>query len=164
MTQKKQYRNSLANDGVKEKVIRYHLACANKEIAYKSDGTTIPLADCLVFGVEFIGGLWRVQEKFPYTINNIRGVDFVLFEKLPHTEKTLFTFYNAVMVGENCYGRHLIKEPYIVAKYTTKDGDFWGYGKTIEQARAFLGVKLYDEYKDLIHKYAGKTSQENQKK
>lgn len=28
------------------------------------------------------------------------------------------------------------------------------YGQTIEQARAFLGIKMYDEYQDLIHSAA----------
>ena len=129
-----QYRNKFAtHKTIDEKKRAYRAACADSKrqaLAHRSDGTTVPLADVNVNDVEFIGGLW------------------------PHTEKTLFEFYRAAVVGENCYGRYLTDTSYIVAKYTTDDGEFWGYGSTIEQARAFLGVKLYDEYKDLIHQHA----------
>ena len=152
---KKYYRNKFAaHKSVAEKNIAYHQAVADGAVAYKSDHTTVPLAEKSPAMVELVGGLWRVQDDFPYSVQEVRGVDFVLVEKLSHTEKTLFEFYKASMVGENCYGRYLADSPYIVAKYTTNDGTFWGYGSSIEQARAFLGIKLYDEYKDLIHKHA----------
>ena len=158
-------RNKLAtHKSLQEKNIHYQLSCAKKELAYKSDGTSVLLSERLPTQVEFIGGLWRVQTPFPHTIHQVRGIDFVLLEKLPHTEKTLFEFYRAAMVGENCYGRYVADTSYIVAKYTTNDGTFWGYGHTIEQARAFLGVKLYDQYKDFIHKFACQGLEQNQQK
>lgn len=102
--------------------------------------------------VEFIGGLWRIQNKFPYQIVNVRGVDFVLLEKLARTEKTKFDFYSAASVGRNCYGYFMSRKPnYYVAKYETEAGVFMAYGHTIEQARAFLGIRLYDQYQDFIH-------------
>ena len=153
-----QYRNKFAtHKTIDEKKRAYRAACVDSKrqaLAHRSDGTTVPLADVNVNDVEFIGGLWRLQNPFTYKIQDVRGIEFVLLNKLPHTEKTLFEFYRAAVVGENCYGRYLTDTSYIVAKYTTDDGEFWGYGSTIEQARAFLGVKLYDEYKDLIHQHA----------
>ena len=102
--------------------------------------------------VEYIGGMWRVQNKFPYKITNVRGRDFVLMEKLPYTEKTKFDFYTAASVGENCYGYFCSLKPnFVVAKYETAKGIFYAYGQTREAARAFLGIKLYDEFQDLIH-------------
>lgn len=123
-------------------------------LAYKSDGTTVPLESVKLSNVEFVAGLWRVQEPFPHKIQEVRGAKFVLIERLPHVEKNLFEFYRASMVSENCYGPFIVPGTHIVAKYTTDRGAYWSYGNTIEQARAFLGIKLYDEYMDLIHSVA----------
>jgi len=103
--------------------------------------------------VEFIAGVWRIQNKFPYKVVNVRGQDFVLLEKLDYKEKTKFDFYSAVTIGLNCYGYFIIpnSNDYIVARYETEKGVFMAYGQTKEQARAFLGIKLYDQYQDLIH-------------
>ena len=145
-----------------EKKNAYHRACANsanRAMAYYPDGSKIPLANIDVSCVEYIGGLWRVQTQFPYKIQNVRGADFVLHERLPHQEKNLFEFYRAQMVGYNCYGPFLIPQTaVIVAKYDTNRGTYWAYGDTIEKARAFLGIRLYDEYMDLVHSVACKNS------
>ena len=58
----------------------------------------------------------------------------------------------------------MVEAYYYVAKYTTDQGTYWSYGNTIEQARAFLGIKLYDEYMDLIHTHACKNQFAHQKK
>ncbi len=124
----------------------------NPVVAYLSDGTTIPLRNLCVRSVEYSAGFWRVQNKFPYVIENVRNREFVIGEKLPHVEHTLFDFYMAYSVGENCYGKYIGKKPdYIVAKYPTSRGVYSAYGKTIEDARAYLGIKLYDEFQDVIH-------------
>ncbi len=121
--------------------------------AYTADGAKIPLKELRIDKVEFVGGLWRVQNEFPHKIENIRKVDFVIGDKLPHVERTLFDFYQAFSVGENCYGKFISKKPdYIVAKYVTNRGTYGAYGKTIEDARAYLGIKLYDEFQDVIHR------------
>ena len=134
-------------------------------LAYKSDGTTVPLESVKLSNVEFVAGVWRVQNPFPYKIQEVRGTKFVLTERLPHIEKNLFEFYRASMVSENCYGKYISGSPkYIVAKYTTDHGTYWSYGDTIEQARAFLGIRLYDEYMDLIHAHACKKQLSRQKK
>lgn len=162
------YKNKFAEHKTPdEKKRAYWGACVDSRrtaMAYRSDGTVVALIDVDITDVEFVRGLWRVQDKFPYNVQDVRGVDFVLLEKLSHTEKTLFEFYRAAMVGENCYGRYLADSSYIVAKYTTDDGTFWGYGRSIEQARAFLGVKLYDKYKHVIDMHACRDAKTNQKK
>ena len=86
-------------------------------------------------------------------MENVRKKLFVIGNKLPHVEHTLFDFYEAYSVGENCYGKYKnVKPDYIVAKYVTARGTYSAYGKTIEDARAYLGIKLYDEFQDVIHK------------
>ena len=134
-------------------------------LAYKSDGTTVPLESVKLSNVEFVAGLWRVQNPFPHKIQEVRGTKFVLTERLPHIEKNLFEFYRASMVSENCYGPFITPgATHVVAKYITDHGTYWSYGTTIEQARAFLGIKLYDEYMDLIHAHACKKQLSRQKK
>lgn len=141
------------------------LSSDKKAMAYRSNGTTVPLVHVNRSDVEFIGGLWRVQDDFPYKIQLIRDREMVLLKKLPHQERMPFEYFTACIVGYNCYGPFIHKTPdCIVAKYTTDDGVFWGYGATIEKARAFLGIKLYDTYMDLIHKHACKSQfQDHQK-
>lgn len=137
-----------------QKVAAYIRDKKKKEVvyAYKSDGTTVPLKDCRLANLEFVAGLWRVQNEFPYKIENVRKKDFVIGEKLPHVERTLFDFYRAFSVCENCYGKYIAPAgDYIVAKYVTNRGTYAAYGKTIEDARAYLGIKLYDEFQDVIH-------------
>lgn len=147
-------RNPIASQTLGEKCKQYFTDSTNGAWAYKSDGTKVLLLNTKFDDVEFIGGLWRVQEPFPYKIQEVRGKQFVLLKKLEHQEKNLFQFYEAAYVYENCYGRHLAPVKVIVAKYETKQGTFWAYGRTIEQARAFLGIKLYDVYQDIIHVHA----------
>ena len=161
-------RNKLAtHKTIAEKHRAYNAAVLdghNKTMAYCSNGTTIPLADVDVSNVEFIGGLWRVQDSFPYKIQNVRDKSFVLHEKLDYQEKNLFEFYRASIVTQHCYGYFMSPKHYIIAKYTTDHGTYWSYGTTIEQARAFLGIKLYDEYMDLIHSVACQKISRNQAK
>lgn len=134
-------------------------------MAYRSDGTVVPLCKFDLSQVEFIAGLWRVQTPFPHKIQEVRDKQFVLGAQLPHREKNHFEFYSAWLVSENCYGKYILDGgKYIVAKYTTDHGTYWSYGNTIEQARAFLGIKLYDEYMDLIHAHACKNQLTRQKK
>lgn len=112
--------------------------------------------------VDLVAGLWRVQKKFPYEIVRVRDIDVVLMDKIQHTESTNFEYWNAKLVGYNCYGPFIFsgkKHDFIVARYDTDQGSYWGYGQTIEAARAFLGLKLYDEYKDVIHSIACKNKQ-----
>lgn len=162
-------RNKLAaHKTIAEKQRAYDADILNSQkkiMAYCSNGTTVPLVDVDVSHVEFIGGLWRVQDKFLCKIQMVRDVPFVLGERVPRNERNLFEFYRARCVCENCYGKFLAPGPEkIVAKYTTDNGTYWSYGDTVEQARAFLGIKLYDEYMELIHSVVCKNQpKENQK-
>lgn len=160
------YRNRFAaHKNTADKLRDYQRDCRLGAMAYMSDNTFVPLNQVKLANVEFIAGLWRVQDPFPYKIQDVRDKQLVLHEKLPHIEKNLFEFYSAFVVTENCYGRYLSASPdTIVAKYTTDHGTYWSYGKTIEQARAFLGIRLYDEYMDLIHSHACKNQLARQKK
>ena len=122
------------------------------KIKLGDDGATHELVDK-------VGGLWRIQEKLPYQITRVRDKDMVLIKKLDRVENTLFDFWSAKAVNYNCYGPFIIdiaNTDYIVAQYETDNGIRWGYGKTIEDARAYLGIKLYDEYKDVINAIACK--------
>lgn len=144
------------NDVYEEKAIDEHL----RKITLGKQGATEDRVDK-------IAGVWHVQKNFPYEITRVRKRDMVLLEKLDRTEHTLFEYWTAKFVGYNCYGPFISKDKTadcIVAKYETDNGVYWGYGATLESARAFLGLKLYDEYKDLINAVACKNKLQNQKK
>ena len=140
---------------VAEKRALYNNALDNNAVAYTGFKETIPLgAPGAEFNnVEFISGLWRVQKKFPYNITKVRDKEFVLVKKLPRIEKNKFEYYSASTVvwgGTGC-SSNVNNPDWIVAKYETPRGTYWAYGQTIEQARAFLGIELYDKHQDLIH-------------
>ena len=145
----------------KEKSIALRKACDNNEYAVGSDGTQklVKNFNHKMDKLAFVAGLWRIQDDFPYEITRIRDKDMVLTKKIDHQETTLFDFYRGKEVRYNCYGPFVIKDDkydYVVAKYVTDKQTYWAYGKTIEQARAFMGIKMYDEYKDVINTIACK--------
>lgn len=143
------------NEHAKE--LLYNIHCKNGAMAINEAGQMRPLSECNLNDVKHIAGMWRIQNKFNQPIYHVRDKDFVLLERINRTEKNLFEFYRASMVGSNCYGRFLVGgADKIVAKYETDSETFWSYGNTIEQARAFLGIRLYDKYMDLIHHAACK--------
>lgn len=131
----------------------YNTDCKRNVRAYSADNKTILLKDIPRDKVRFVAGLWRVQKTLEpnVVITNVRDKRFILGEKINHFEKNLFEYYYAAEVCENCYG---VMDPsyiYIVAKYDTDNGPMWSYGFTIEQARAFLGIALFDKHIDMIH-------------
>lgn len=146
---------------VAEKRALYNNALDNNAVAYTGFKETIPLgAPGAEFNdVEFISGLWRVQKKFPYEITKVRDKEFVLVKKLPHQEHTKFEFYSAVCAiwGGSGQSADIEHPDWIVAKYETARGTYWSYGRNIAEARAFLGIELYDNHQDLIHKKLGGT-------
>ena len=140
-----------------EKYSAFLTASRAGKFAIKSDGNLIPLKQCKISDVAFIAGMWRIQETFRHKITRVRDKDMVLLSKLNRIENTLFEFWTAKVVGYNAYGPFISvaeKPDYIVAKYETDNATHWGYGRTLEEARAFLGLKLFDEYKDLINSVA----------
>lgn len=145
--------------------LAYKIDCAKGATAYGSAGIKRPLSECNIDDVNLVGGLWRIQNKFEHKIQFVRDKEFVLLEKINRTESNLFEFWRARMVGHNCYGRYFVggdnlvepsKHDYVIAKYETDNKTFFAYGPTITEARAFLGIRLYDEYQELIHSVACK--------
>lgn len=160
------YKNpSATHKNIYAKARDYYISCLNCEqvVDKKANKTPLWLAD--INRVEFIGGLWRIQIDFPYKIERVRDKDFVVMEKLPRQEKNLFDFYRAKTVTFNCYGPFIMPDDWdYVAKYETDEYTYCAYGRTIEQARAFLGIKLYDECADLIHEKLCKKICKNKQK
>ncbi len=143
---------------IEEKRIAFELGVEDGMNAYIGFKEYIPLgAPGAEFNdVEFIAGLWRVQKKFPYEITEVRDRQFVLVEKLPRTEKNKFEYHKAALAtwgGTGC-SADIAHPDWIVAKYETPRGTFMSYGQSIEQARAFLAISIYDEYQNLIHSAA----------
>lgn len=152
------YNNPLAtHKDIESKRHAFLTAGRNGEKAIDQEGREHLLRDLNMDDVEYIGGRWRVQNKFEYNIQVARGEEFVVLEKINRIEKNRFEFYRAAAIGINCYGRWFIPgQERILAKYETDDETFWAYGKTIPEVRAFLGISLYDKYADLIHSVACK--------
>ncbi len=156
------YKNPLAVYATpNEKITKYTESCHAGAMAHCSDGQTVRLTDVSPEHVEFIGGLWRVQNDCDYKISTIRKRMMILGPRIPHNEKTFFEYYRAAFVGFNCYGPIINAFDMIVAKYTTDHGTYWAYGRTIADARAYLGIKLYDQYMNLIHSVACKNARGN---
>ena len=135
-----------------EKRRLWNCAVVGDAYAIDENGKRYSLKTLPFTQVEFISGLWRVQRFFDKPIQLVRGKEFVLYEKINKHEKNLFEYYNAEIVANNCYGKYLFGEPdSVVAKYDTDNGPLWAYGATLEQARAFLGIALFDKHINLIH-------------
>jgi hypothetical protein len=142
---------------VADKRAAYNAAMDCREYAMDQDYNKILLGNsgAEFNNVEFIGGIWRIQTKFDFEITPVRDRQFVLLSKLPHQERTLFEFYRASHVAFNCYGPFCsCVADYVVAKYETDNETYWSYGRSVEEARAFLGIKMYDEYMYLINSVA----------
>ncbi|MCQ2574847.1 MAG: hypothetical protein MJ156_01950 [Alphaproteobacteria bacterium] len=147
---------------VKLKANKWLEACSKHEYAIDNNNKQQPLEQLDIKHLAFCGGYWRIQVDFPCTITHVRDQNMVLVKKLDREENTLFEYWTAKLVGYNCYGPFISEDiDYIVAKYETDLGVYWGYGKTIEKARAFLGLKLYDEHKNLINDVVCKNKQKN---
>lgn len=140
---------------------RAYIAARNSgAVAYTADLKTRPLKDVNFSDVEFIGGLWRVQNRMEYTLTTIRDRELVLGDRIDLQEKNYFEYYRAAIPPVyNCYGPiSALKYDMVAAKYETDKGTYWAYGKSIAEARAFLGIRLYDEYMDLVHRVACKNT------
>ena len=130
----------------------YDTDSENGIYAYASNGNRVPLSKIGRGGVRFIAGAWRVQNvRGGLNVQVVRDKKFILGEILNIHEKNKFEYYRAAEYYENCYG---VMEPvysYVVAKYDTDNGPIWGYGTSVEQARAFLGIALFDANIRIIH-------------
>lgn len=158
------YKNPLAEHKTKIQKCRAFISDRNSgKKAYKSDNTVVPLKEVNVNDVEFIAGFWRVQDYFDYNIQQVRDRKIILGQRLEYKENTFFEYYQATTLAYNCYGPIFLGFDMVAAKYTTDKGVYWSYGKSIAEARAFMGIKLYDEYMDLIHSVACKNIRKNEK-
>lgn len=142
----------------KAKIVKIGAFCNDvyKVKAVRSNGREITLGEkgAKLENVDFVAGCWRVQKKFPHKITRVRDKDMVLIKKLDYRENTNFEYWTAKLVDYNCYGPFIIEDSaydYIVSRCVVNKGVFWGYGTTIESARAFLGLKIWDEMRDVIH-------------
>lgn len=160
------YKNPMASHkDAASKLRAFRAAAAEGYLAWDMQGREYLLRDLRPEDVEYIGGAWRVQNKFTEPIQVVRGHEFVLMDLIPRVEKNMFEFYRARMVGQNCYGRFVLPGVHcVVAKYETDTETHWAYGDTIERARAFLGIRLYDRYMDEIHSIACKNKQKSNEK
>lgn len=130
----------------------YDTDCKNRVGAHLDNGTRMLLSSVARSDVRFVSGLWRVQNQaHKYNVIDVRDKRFILGDRINHNEKNLFEYYHAALYVENCYGVLKPQYSYIVAKYNTDNGPMWSYGLTIEQARAFLGIALFDKHIDMIH-------------
>ncbi|MBO4672544.1 MAG: hypothetical protein J5608_02745 [Alphaproteobacteria bacterium] len=139
----------------------YRTDCKNHVCAYCANGTRMLLNSIGRTQVRFVAGLWRVQRVHSrhYKITDVRDKQFILGKKLDIHEKNLFEYYEAADVVSDCYGILPPAFTYIVAKYDTKDGAVMSYGVTVEQARAFLGIALFDKYNSAVHSVARREKQ-----
>ncbi len=150
------YGTNRCEDEARIAKIAYFFSDINEKQAIAEDGRLITLGEdgATENDVDLVNGIWHIQNDFDYKkITRVRDKDMVLIDKLPHTESTNFEYWTAKVVDYNCFGPYITKDKgpdYIVAKYRTDKGPRWGYGHTIEEARAYLGLKLYDEFKDII--------------
>ena len=97
--------------------------------------------------VEFIAGLWRIQNDVELKPVTVRKKEFLMGKKftkqeLAKQEIQFFDYYHASSFIFNCYGPIIAHNDHVLANFQ----DEWSYGHNISQARAYLAVKLLDKY------------------
>jgi len=153
---------------VAEKRAAYNKGLDNQDIVLlPGGGTTLLGSEGAKFNdVDFLGGLWRVQQPFDsrgypvitiYDNKNKKDLRFVLLQKLDRQEHTNFVYYNAASVIWGAHGLSCSFEPtYIIAKYATNRGLFYSYrckltdSNALENARAHLAGNVLAAYQDVI--------------
>ncbi len=148
------HRNPLSTDTLARKKERYMRDITTDAVAYTHDEKTVPLKNLPFEQVEFIAGLWRVQKQTDYLLTRIRDGWFVLGNRIDKTEKNRFEYYElAAQPVFNCYGAMDIRYDMVAAHYPNTN--FWAYGKTVSDARAFLSIALFDAHIDMFHAAMG---------
>ncbi len=136
-------KNPFAKMTFKEKFNKYMQDCSNdiNTFAHCSNGEKKRLADIDMNDVEFIGGLWRVQDKFEHPITMVRGTEFVLGDAIK-SKKPGVIQYSAARIWINCYGRNNeLSFDYTVLNYR----DYWAYGRKFNEVYAELAEKVFAE-------------------
>lgn len=153
--------NPLSQLTKQQKTDKYWIDVNNPQVrAYFASGDSERLGKIQLESVEFIGGLWRVQQELAKEIVTIRDKEFTLYGKLDINEKNQFKYQRAKEVYYNCYGPQEAGQYMVIANYH----QYWAYGDSVEKARAFLGIKLFDIYNNLIHEAVAKEKIGNEKK
>lgn len=148
--------------GGKSKRALYNQDVKNYALAYRSDDSSSSLCIFPQKNVEFIAGLWRVQNDFPHEIINVRGREMVLGKKHDKVEFGAFHYWDGHLVSYNCYGPIIAKSPNcIIGRVDTASGSVWAYGQGIPEVRSFLSVVLFDRQRDAIFAAEGVKKQEN---
>ena len=131
-------RNSLAEySDLEIKKQKYEESIARGAYAIKRNGIKIPLMFKNLEDVEFCGGFWRVQHDLNSPVVTVNGKEFVVRESLGRAAPGPFMYYNALLVCENCYGKHAMNGK--LAKYfIAKHGDSGEYGVSIEDIQLRL--------------------------
>ena len=148
-------RNPLA-EYQKSKEKRHAFAVDQKSgcVAYKSNGTAVPLQDLSIDNVEFIGGRWRVQDMVTYNIRRISDRDIIIGEQIPCSDLMCFDYYRASRLVYNCYGPLTPKFDLVVACFVAGDKTYWAYGTSTTTAGATLAMRMCEEYKYLLRTFA----------
>lgn len=157
-------RNPLSNMTIQERSKKYNADIAHNvdTRAYQENGESRLLKLTHIDTVEFIGGLWRIQNNILLNPITVRGQEFLLGDKLSKQELSkeeiqFFEYYRASSFTFNCYGPLIAKNDHILANFQ----DEWSYGHNISQARAYLAVKLLDKYALPFQKMMGERKNGN---
>ena len=141
---------SCAESGNMTKAQRYEFDVAARALAFNQYGVGFFLSDFRMDEVEYIAGVWRLQSDFPYQISRVRDRDFVIGEHLNRHEQNGFEYYSAKSVSYNCYGPFVLDGSEIVACFNAGVEPLCAYGPSIEHARAFLAIALFDRNREMI--------------
>ncbi len=154
----------------KEKIAAYKKDAATLVEAYDISGKKKPLHTVHVDKVEFIKGKWRIQNDISDKVVNIEGTQMVLGDRIPVTAlgnpNPYCEYYTVAKdVKWGIYGVEVpsrFQYNRVVAHYTTDNKDYWVTGDNVSRAAVLLALRLYDDYKDVIHAVACRKM--NQKK
>ncbi|MBP5485228.1 MAG: hypothetical protein J6Y07_00775 [Alphaproteobacteria bacterium] len=146
---------------IEEKRAAFEWAVDYEDAVAWIDGKPVPLGGpgAELNDVEYVAGLWRVQNKEQYDTISVQEREFVLLDRLTRTEHTNFEYYSAAHVGWTGCGRSCDNKPgYIIGKYETGRGTFYAYGcqwadgskEALATARAHLAGQVVLAYQDLI--------------
>ena len=149
------YQNPMAKYGCPEtdgldKDALFRRDTAGGVLAIERGGHKRPLSELTPDRVDFIAGFWRVQGDFPHKIQTVRDQDFVVGHQIDRHEQNMFEYYSADLVAYNCYGPYLVGQPTVVSCFSRGVEKLWAYGPSVEHARAFLAIALFDRNRDLI--------------
>ncbi|MDL2295350.1 hypothetical protein LJC18_00850 [Lachnospiraceae bacterium OttesenSCG-928-E19] len=136
---------------------KYWIDVNNPDVrAMHASGDSERLGKLLIDKVEFIGGLWRVQNE--YDFSNVVSIHdskkktdrhFKLLKELDIREHNNFTYYDARELVCNCYGWREGPVPYFVTNYEIFGQNHWAFNTQQEGSRAFLSARKSDVFQEV---------------